>query len=851
MNQRLYRLLLHALPHDFRAEYGADMLELVRRRARDENVVFLWIETIADIFSSAIKEHSHMLMQDLTYTLRTLGRAPVFTTAAILTLALGVGANTAIFSVVNAVMLRPLPYQEPDRLVGIWETNPGLNISAFSASVLNYLSWREQSRSFEALGAFGGASLNLTGDGEPERVLGGTLTASVVPLLGVHPLLGRAFREEEERPGAAPVAMLSESLWRRRFAANPAIVGRSIELNGSRTQVVGIAPAELNFPAKAQIYLPMRLDPARENRGNHMITAIGRLRPGVSVDQANAELQSVAVRLERAYPQTNQGWSVRLARFHEWIVPQRIRTALLVLLGAVALVLLVACVNVANLLLARAVARSREIAIRLALGATRRRIARQLFTESGFIAMCGGLSGFLLAWWAVAALKRLVGASVPRSADIRVDGVVLAFALGVALLTGMLFGLAPVYQVAAANLSGTLKEGGRHATPGRLLLRKTLVVAEVAMATMLVIGAALLARSFNRLQRAELGFQAGHLFTAQISLPARKYPHKAAIAFFNKLLEDLRRAPGVRSAAISSGVPMGAGDYTSMSGRGVSDRPVSADWRVVSADYFRTMGIPLLRGRFFGPEDQAEGVPSILLSASYARQLYGDQDAVGRAFRLGDQKTRFQVVGVVGDVRLYSLEQEPSPAMYFAAPVNLWSTMTIVIRTAGNPSGGAPLLRGIVKQMDPLQPIYSARTMDQWIDNSSVQARSNAILVTIFGGVAMLLAAIGVYGVLAYSVTQRTSEIGVRIALGAGEGSIMRLVIGQGMLLAAVGLVSGALGALGLQQAVSKVLFGISPRDPATFAVVLPGLAVVSLLACFVPAWRAGRIDPLRALRQE
>jgi putative ABC transport system permease protein len=856
MNQRLYHLLLHALPHDFRAEYGADMLDLFRRRERDENILILWLETLADIIPTALREHTHMLFQDLSYTLRTLRRAPVFTAAAILTLALGVGANTAIFSVVNAVMLRQLPYAEPGRLVRIWETNPGRDIAYFTASAPNYASWKEKSTSFETLAAFNGANVNLTGEGEPERLLAGTLTASVVPMLGLQPLMGRAFLEEEDRPGAPRVAMLSEALWRRRFAADPAIVGSSIELNGASTRIVGIAPRELNFPANAQIYIPLRIDLTREHRGNHVLTVMGRLKPAATVGQATAELKSIAASLERAYPDTNRGWTVRLARFHEWIVPERIRTALLVLLGAVALVLLVACVNVANLLVARAVARSREIAVRLALGATRRRIARQLFTESGFIAVCGGLSGAALAWWAVSALKRLIGNSVPRGADIGVDGTVFAFALAIALLTGALFGIAPVYQAASADLSGAIKAGGRHATPGRLLLRKSLVVVELALATMLVIGATLLVRSFNRLQRAELGFQPDRLFTAQISLPRLKYPEKSAVAFYEKLLEELRRAPGVRAAAISSGIPMGAGDYTSMAGRdprqngSEGGKGIQAAWRMVSADYFRTMGIPLLRGRYFGLEDEAENAVTIILSRSYARRLYGDEDAVGRQFDL-DANGLFTVVGVVGDVRLYSLEQEPGPAMYFPAPRSLWSTMTVVIRTAGDPSTAAGILRRVVRQLDPLQPVHNVRTMDQWIGESSVQARANTVLLTIFGAVALLLAAIGVYGVLAYSVTQRAGEIGVRIALGAGAGGIMRLVIGQGMLLAAIGLAAGAAGALALERAVSTILFGISAHDPATFAGVLASLALVSLLACSLPAWRAGRLDPLQALRQE
>ncbi len=856
MNRFLYRLLLHALPHDFRAEYGADMLGLFRRRERDENLFILWLETFADILSAAIREHAHMLFQDLSYTLRTLQRAPVFTATAILTLALGIGANTAIFSVVNAVMLRDLPYPEPDRLVRIWETNPGRDIPYFTASAPNYTSWKQQCQSFEMLAAFNGTSLNLTGAGDPERLLGGTLTASVFPMLRIQPLMGRAFLEEEDRPGAPRVAILTEALWRRRFAAAPSIIGSSIELNGAPTRIVGIAPPELSFPANAQIYVPLRIDLAREHRGNHVLTVMGRLKPGISMAQATAELKSISSSLERAYPDTNQGWTVRLARFHDWMVPERIRAALLVLFGAVSLVLLVACVNVASLLLARAVARSREIAVRLALGATRRRIARQLLTESALIALCGGVTGSVLAWWAVAALKRLVGNSVPRSENIRVDGVVFGFALVIALLTGLLFGLAPVYQAATSNLSGAIKEGGRHATPGRLVLRKSLVVVEIAMATMLVIAASLLLRSFHRLERAELGFQPDHLFTARISLPRIKYPEKSAVVFYERLLEQLREAPGVRAAAISSGVPMGAGDYTSMAGHdprkngSPAAKGIQADWRMVSSDYFRTMGIPLLRGRSFGLEDEVEGATSIILSASYARRVYGDDDAVGRQFDL-DANGLLTVVGVVGDVRLYSLEQEPTPAMYFAAPRSLWSAMTVVIRTAGDPSSGAAILRRVMSGLDPLLPVYSVRTMEQWIDNSSAQARSNTILLSIFGGVALLLAAVGVYGVLAYSVTQRTGEIGVRLALGAGAGGIMRLVIGQGMLLAATGLIAGAVGALAFERALSTVLFGISARDPATFATALISLAGVSLVACSLPAWRAGRIDPLQTLRQE
>ena len=856
LSERIYRALLRCYPSDFRNEYGSEMIHVFRRRARDENAAALWLITVPDIALTASKEHLHMLIQDLKYALRTLRRAPVFSAAAILTLALGVGANTAIFSVVNAVMLRPLPFREPDRLVRIWETNPKRNIPFFSASVLNYLSWKEQATCFESIGAFGGASLNLTGTGEPERLAAGALTASVFPLLGLHPLQGRGFLTEEEQPGGSRVALLSEALWHRRFGGDPGILGQTIELNGAKTKVVGIAPPDFRFPSNAEIWIPLNIDPAKENRSNHVISVIARLKNGVSSQRAESSLKSVAATLEQAYPDSNKGWTVRMAPFYEWIVPERIRTALLVLLGAVSLVLLIACANVANLMLARAVGRTREIAVRLTMGASRRRIARQLLTESMLLALSGGLAGALLAFWAVTALKQLLPASLPRGTGIQVDGLVLAFALGVSAITGLLFGIAPLHQTLRSDLSGALKEGGRTSTAGRLFVRKALIVIELGMATMLVIGATLLAESFGRLQRAQVGFQPDHLLTAQISLPRAKYPPKSAGAFFDNLLGQLRGTPGITGVSISSGVPFGAGDYTGMSARAPHDSGpsaselVPADWRMVSADYFKTMGIPLLHGRFFGPEDEGDKANTIIISGMLAKRLYGDEHAAGKEFELEGNR-RFVIAGVVGDVRLYGLEQDPAPAMYILAPRSLWPNMTIVLRTVGDPLKAAEILRAKVQQLDRLQPLFNVRSMDQWIDSSSAEARSNTVLLSIFAMVALALAAVGVYGVLSYSVSQRTAEIGVRIALGAHASDIMRLVLRQGMMLAAIGLCAGALGALALHRALNTMLFGISARDPGTFIAVLTCLAAVSLLACSMPAWKASRVDPLIALRQD
>ena len=467
LSERLYRGLLFSYPAEFRHAYEREMVALFQNRFACENRFLLWLELVADIAITAPKEHYHVLLQDLRYALRTFGRTPVFALTAILTLALGIGANTAIFSVVQAVVLRPLPFPEPDRLVRLWEMNQKLNIPYFSTSVPNYVSWKEQAKSFEALAVFGYASLNITGAGEPERLEAGTLTASIFQVLRLRPIMGRGFLPEEEEPGRGRVAILSESLWRRRFASDPRVVGRPVELNGVPMKIVGVLPPEFRFPENAQIWIPMSIDLAHENRGNHMISAIARLKPGVTLAQADAEMKSIAGTLEKTYPGSNQGWSIRTAKFYDWIVPPETRTALAILLGAVGLVLLIACANVANLLLARAVGRSREIAMRITLGAGRTRLVRQLLTESAVLALAGGLAGALLAFWAVAGLRQIVPPSVPRSAEIGINGEVLAFAVLLSMLTGLLFGTVPLWHATRKDLNELLKEGGRGSTSNR------------------------------------------------------------------------------------------------------------------------------------------------------------------------------------------------------------------------------------------------------------------------------------------------------------------------------------------------------------------------------------------------
>jgi putative ABC transport system permease protein len=853
---RLYRALLVCYPAAFRNEYGAEMLELFSFRAGRENAALLWMELLADIACTAPKEHFDVLLQDLRYTFRTFAKTPVFALTALLTLALGTGVNTAIFSVVNAVVLRPLPFPQPERLVRIWEMNQKLKIEFFSTSVLNYLSFKEQATSFEAIGSYGGANVNITGAGEPERLAGGTLTSSMFDVVKIHPIFGRGFRAEEDVPGRGRAAILSERLWRRRFAGDPHVVGRSIELNGVAFEVVGILADSFRFPATAEIWVPMPIDPAHENRGNHVITTVARLRPGVTFAQADSEMKTIAANLGKTFPQSNEGWSVRMATFYDWIVPSEIRTALTILLGAVGLVLLIACANVANLMLARAAGRSREIAMRITLGAGRSRLIRQLLTENLALGLMGGIAGILLAYWAVAGLKRILPSSVPRVSEIGVDGMVLAFALVISIFTGVLFGIVPILQATRRDLAESLKEGGRTSTASRPMLRNTLVILEVALGTVLVIAASLMVRSFINLHNVQLGFNPDRLLTAQISLPRRKYPQAAAIAFYQDLLERLKSTAGVTGAAISSGVPFGAGDYTSMPARAANEggrstaEQTQADWRIVSDDYFKVLGIPLLRGRFMTREDGA-GRPAVIVSAGLARRLWGNQEAVGKQLEIGDANERMMVLGVVGDTRINDLSQEPLAAMYFPASAMTWSAMTVAIKTSGNEMKAAELLRQKVKELDAKQPIFNVRSMEQWVTASAAQPRAYTSLLSIFAGLALVLACIGIYGVLSYSVAQRTSEIGLRMALGARQWNVLQLVIRQGMLMVLAGLLLGLGGAFALARVIRSMLYGVSSHDPETFVGVSVSLLLIALAACWLPAMRATRVDPVVALRSE
>ncbi len=805
------------------------------------------------------------IWQDLHFALRMLRKRPGFTAAAVIALALGIGANTAIFSVVNSVLLRPLGYKEPERLVTIGHSYPKLDLIA-SVSAPGYIDYRDQTSAFEEIAASSNANYNLTDGGEPERVQGRRVTANFFPLLGVAPALGRPFLAEEDKPEASRVAILSHGLWQRRFGGDPQIVNRTITLNNESYTVVGLMPMEFRF-GRDELWTPIAFTPeqlANDRRGNEYLGVIARLKQGVTIEKAQAELDFIARRIMEANPEAypaDSGWGVKLKSLNEEIVGN-VRPALLVLLGAVGFLLLIACSNVANLMLARAAARGREIAIRTALGASRLRIVRQLLTESLLLALVGGTAGLLLAVWGIDLLVALEPVDVPRAREIGIDARVLLFTIGLSLLTGVLFGLLPALQASKPELIGKLKEGGRGSAIGGGLrnARSLLVVTEIAVALVLLIGAGLMVRSFSRLLNVNPGFQTENVLTMQVALPATKYREpQQRRAFFQELMERLKTLPGVESVGAISNLPLGGG-VTSFT-FAIEGRPAPpgvmnphTDGRVATPDYLQTMKIPLLRGRHFTERDNADARLVAIIDETLARQFFPGEDPVGKRITIeGPDENPIwrEIVGVVGAIRHKGLDAELKAQLYYPHAQSTAGFMSVVVRTANEPASLTSAVRGAVRAVDKEQPVYNVRTMGEVLNNSVSQKRFSMFLLTIFAAVALVLAAVGIYGVMAYTVTARTNEMGIRIALGARSIDILRLVVGQGMILALAGVALGLIIAFGVTRVMSSLLYGVSATDPVTFAAIALLLTGVALLACYIPARRATKVDPMIALRYE
>ena len=800
--------------------------------------------------------------KDIRFGLRTLAKSPGTTLAALLALALGIGANSAIFSVVNGVLLKPLPYPQPDQLVVVMAKNPEAGCPRFSVSVPDFEDWRRQSRSFQGLVALDSGRFNLTAGDRPEALQGARVSADFFRTLKMEPVLGRGFNAGEDRVGGERVVVLSEGLWRRRFGADPGIVGRAVTLDGEARTVVGVAPPGVELPSKSEIWLPLAVDAAKESRGAHYLLVLGRLKPGISLKQAGTEMAAVAGRLERQYPDTNTGWGTLLIPLAELQV-EKIRTALLILLVFVSFVLLIACADVANLLLARVAAREREIALRAALGADRVRLLRQMLTETLVLFLAGGVLGLLLAHWGIQALIALNPDGIPRSREVHLDGGVLLFTFAVSLGTGLLFGLVPALAGAGSHLSESLKQGGRAVAGGvrGRLVRNALVLAQVALTLVLLVGAGLLIQSFARLQAVDPGFRPQGVLTVKLELPQAKYPEpQRQIVFYRGLLERVRALPGVEHAGFLFPLPLGGSNMIlAFSVAGRPDPPPNAvpstNVRTATPGAFRALGIPLRRGRMFDERDNESGMLVLLVNETMAAQVWPNEDPLGKRISFDDTKDPkarwYTVVGVVGDVRHQALAEEAGSEAYWPQFQDPISSATLVVRGTGDPGGLTGPIREAVRALDPDLPLDKVATLSDVVSASLAQSRFKAVLLALFAGLALVLALVGVYGVVSYSVTQRTHELGIRMALGARREQVLRLVLRQGMTQVLIGLALGLVGAWFASRFLAGQIYGLSATDPLTFVAVPLGLAAVALVANYLPARRATRVDPLVALRQD
>ena len=802
------------------------------------------------------------MLNDIQYGLRQLIKNPGFTLVAVITLALGIGANTAIFSVINAVLLRPLPYPNAERIVYFEGENPTKGITDSNISVLDFQDWTNQSSAFSHTACYwtGNGALSMQG-GEPERVPRAGVSKTFFDVLGVQPMLGRSFLAEEDHPDTPTVVILGEGLWKRRFGSDRDVIGKVITVNSVPLTIVGVMPADFDYPDKTQIWIPLSVEVGKEPRDNRSYSAVGRLKPGVELTQAQSQISAINVQLGKAYPDTNKGWETHVMRLHDRLV-RSVRPSLLILLGAVGCVLLIACANIANLLLVRAAARQKEVAIRTALGAGRGRIVRQMLTESTLLSTIGGVLGLILSFWFISLLIFISPPDSPRFNEANLDYRVLAFTLAISVATGIIFGLVPALHASKLDVSSSLKEGGRtgegyRQTRGRNLL----LIGEVAMSLVMLVGAGLLIKSFMRLQEVKLGFNPERVLIASLSLPGAKYKEdQQRIDFYRALVHRLAAMPGVKSAAAGVNLPLRGSNYSI--GRGfvpegralTADDAVDASWSTITPSYFEVLQVPLVAGRIFNERDNAAAPKVAIVNRLVATKYFGSEtSAIGKRISIWrDENFPREIVGVVGNTKPGGLEEQDTEQIYTPhSQDGTWSFMALVIRTAGDPAAMTNALRREVSGLDKDLPIFNVKTMDDVVTASIGSRRLSMSLFSVFAGVALLLAAIGTYGVMAYAVSQRTRELGIRMAVGAARRDVFGLVLRQGVGLVSIGIGLGLLGAIAASRALNSVLYGVGSLDLGAFAVAIILLALVALLACFVPARRATLVDPIQALRTE
>jgi putative ABC transport system permease protein len=796
---------------------------------------------------------SHMI-RDVRFAVRQLIKSPGFSVVAVLTLALGIGASSAIFSVINGVLLRPLPYADPDALVRVHEIVP--NYGRFSVAPANFIDWRKQATSFERIAAYGGTSGTLTWDDGPERVQGANVSWDMFDLLKIRPALGPGFEEKHDQPGGSNVLVLSHGLWMRRFGGDPNVIGRSINFSGTPSIIVGVMPDGFYFPSRtAEFWRPIAINPANAPRGAHFIGVIARLKSGVTIDRAGSEMKGIAEQLAVQYPDNSANESAEVVSLLEQTVGT-IRPALMTLLVAVGVVVLIVCANVANLLLVRASIREREVAIRTALGAARSRLVMQMLAESLVLSLTGGALGLLLAYLAIPAIRTLSAGAIPRVADVSIDSTVLLFTLAASVITGVIFGLVPAWQSSRGSTGAALKEGGRSNVSGGGWLRSALLVGEVAMSVVLLVGAALLLRSFSKLTNVDPGFNPDGVLAFSVSLPQAAYGDDGKVfQYWDTLLERLGAAPAVKSVAAVQSLPIRGSYVLSVEIKGRPEpkpgEEPSANFRAITPDYFSTLGIPLLRGRAFTRQDTETTAKVAIVDDAFVRRHYPGEEAIGRRIDIGNGTTDAEIVGIVGSVNYSGLDALPTPTMYMPVRQDSFSTLWVMAKTEGDPMALTNTVRQLVRDLDGRVPAYSLTPLGEVISESVAQRRFSMLLILLFGVVALFLSAVGLYGVVAYTVSLRTREIGLRMAIGALPADVMKMILGGGLKLAAVGVVIGIAASLALSQFVETMLFNVEPSDPASYALTSVLLLIVAALACYIPARRAMRVDPMVTLQQE